>query len=119
MTARDVVFTFERARDPAIAPRLAKLLQHIVSVDGRRRARVIFRFSHPYAEQLYDATWHVAPLPAHLLGQLPPDELARSPFVEHPMGNGPYRWVRSVAGQFIELAANDGFFLGQPGHRAG
>jgi ABC-type transport system substrate-binding protein len=114
VTARDVVFTFERARNPSIAPRLVALLRRITSVTAEGERRVVFRFSEPYAEQLYDATFHAAPLPAHLLDTIPPEGLARSSFVTHPVGSGPYRLVRTVAGQFVELAANQDFFLGRP-----
>jgi peptide/nickel transport system substrate-binding protein len=68
-----------------------------------------------YAEQLYDATFHVAILPAHLLGDLPPTTKAWSAFAASPVGSGPYRWIRREEGQFIELAANPDFFLGRPG----
>ena len=114
VTARDVVFTFGRARNPAIAPKLSELLRYITAVTAEGDRRIVFRFSHPYAEQLYDATFHVAPLPAHLLDSIPPEALARSAFVSQPVGSGPYRLVRNVPGQFVELAANDGFFLGRP-----
>lgn len=114
VTARDVVFTMERARNPAIAPRLADLLKHVTAVTAEGEHRVVFRFSHAYAEQLYDATFHVAPIPAHLLDTIPADALARSAFAAAPIGSGPYRWVRAVAGQFIELTRNDRFFLGAP-----
>jgi peptide/nickel transport system substrate-binding protein len=115
VTSRDVVFTFDRARDPAISPRLAEALRRIVSVTAEGDRRVVFRFSEPYAEQLYDAVWPVAPLPAHLLAATPSAELRQSSFVTSPVGDGPYRWVRSVPGQLIELAANERFFLGTPG----
>jgi peptide/nickel transport system substrate-binding protein len=115
VTSRDVVFTFERARDPAVSPRLAEVLRHVVSVTAEGDRRVVFRFSHPYAEQLYDAVWPVAPLPAHLLAGIPPADLRQSAFVSNPVGDGPYRWVRSVPGELIELAANERFFLGKPG----
>ena len=115
VTARDVVFTFERARDPSIAPRLAGLVRNIVSVTAETDRRIVFRFSRSYGEQLYDAVWHVAPLPAHLLSGIPPAELRQSSFVRSPVGDGPYRWVRNVPGQFLELAANERFFLGRPG----
>ena len=115
VTARDVLFTFERARNPSIAPRLAGLLHNVASVTAESDRRVVFRFSHPYGEQLYDAVWHVAPLPAHLLEGIPPEQLRQSSFAGNPVGDGPYRWVRSVPGQFIELAANERFFLGRPG----
>jgi peptide/nickel transport system substrate-binding protein len=114
VTARDVVFTMERARDRSVSPRLADLLKHITAVTAEGEERVVFRFSHPYAEQLYDATFHVAPIPAHLLDTIPPDALSRSAFAAQPVGNGPYRWVRAVPGQFIELRRNDDFFLGKP-----
>jgi peptide/nickel transport system substrate-binding protein len=115
VTSRDVVFAFARARDPAIAPKLATLTQHIAGVEAEGDRRVVIRFTHRYAEQLYDATFHVAPLPAHLLAHLPADQVARSPYAEHPVGDGPYRWVRRVPGEFIELAADTTFFLGRPG----
>ena len=115
VTSRDVLFAFARGRDPAIAPKLATLTQNIAAVEADGDRRVIIRFTRPYAEQLYDATFHVAPLPAHLLAQLRPDEVARSPFAQHPIGDGPYRWVRRVPGEFLELAADTAFFLGRPG----
>jgi peptide/nickel transport system substrate-binding protein len=114
VTARDVVFTFERARNPTIAPRLAALLQHMTSVTAEGDRRVVFRYSRAYPEQFYDATFHAAPLPAHILDSIPPEALVRSSFVTQPVGSGPYRLVRSVAGQFVELAANERFFLGKP-----
>jgi peptide/nickel transport system substrate-binding protein len=115
VTSRDVVFTFARARDRQVAPKLADLLRHVSSVRAEGERRVIFRFSHSYPEQLYDATFHVAPLPSHLLESIPPTELGRSSFVTHPVGSGPYRFVRAVPGQFVELTANHDFFLGRPG----
>jgi peptide/nickel transport system substrate-binding protein len=114
ITARDVVFTFGRAQDRTVAPRLAELLKHITSVTAEGERRVVFRFSHPYSEQLYDATFHVAPLPAHLLDSLAPETVGRSSFVRQPVGSGPYMLVRNVPGQFVELTANKDFFLGKP-----
>jgi peptide/nickel transport system substrate-binding protein len=113
-TARDVVFTWGRARDPSIAPRLANVTRRIAGVEAEGAERVVFRFKEVYAEQMYDATFHVAILPSHLLAALPPTPEAWSAFVARPVGNGPYRWVRREEGQFIELAANPEFFLGRP-----
>ncbi|MFL5402478.1 MAG: ABC transporter substrate-binding protein [Gemmatimonadales bacterium] len=114
VTSRDVLFTFARARNHELAPRLADLLKNITSVSAEGERRVIFTFSHRYAEQLYDATFHVAPIPAHLLDTIPAEALSRSSFAAQPVGSGPYRWVRSVPSQFIELAADPDFFLGKP-----
>jgi peptide/nickel transport system substrate-binding protein len=114
VTSRDVLFTMRRARDPAIAPRLTSVTRRIAAVEAEGDRVVVFRFREVYAEQLYDATFHTAIIPAHLLEHLPPTAEAWAPFVAHPIGSGPYRWVRRHEGEFIELAANRDFFLGAP-----
>ena len=117
VTAADVVFTFDRARNPAVSLGLAALLRRIASVTAEGDHRVVFRYTEPYGEQLYDAVFHVAPLPAHLLASLPASSLDKAPFVQAPVGSGPYRWGRHVPGEFVELAANERFFLGAPAVR--
>ena len=117
VTAADVVFTFARARNPAVSLGLAALLRRIASVTAEGDHRVVFRYTEPYGEQLYDAVFHVAPLPAHLLASLPASSLDKAPFVQAPVGSGPYRWGRHVPGEFVELAANERFFLGAPAVR--
>lgn len=114
VTSRDVLFAFARARDPKLSPQLAVLLSRIQSVSAEGDLRVVVGYTRAYAEQLYDAVFHIAPLPAHLLAGIAPDSLASAAFISQPVGNGPYRFVRRSAGQLIELAANDGFFLGAP-----
>jgi peptide/nickel transport system substrate-binding protein len=113
VTSADVVFSFALARDTAYSPTLAGLLSRIDSVYADGEHRVIVHYRAPYAEQLYDAVFHVQPLPAHLLSGMTRDSMQRSAFVQHPVGDGPYRWVRSDAA-LIELAADRGFFLGRP-----
>jgi peptide/nickel transport system substrate-binding protein len=114
VTARDVVFTMRRARDATVAPRLANVTRRIAAVEAEGERTVVFRYDHVYAEQLYDAAFHTAIIPAHLLERLPPTDSAWAPFVARPVGSGPYRWVRRQEGEFIELAGNEEFFLGAP-----
>jgi peptide/nickel transport system substrate-binding protein len=114
VTSRDVLFAFERARDPKLSPQLALLLRRVQSVSAEGDHRVVVQYSEAYAEQLYDAVYHAPPLPAHLLAGIVPESLATSPFAAQPVGNGPYRLVRRVQGQLTELAANEDFFLGTP-----
>lgn len=115
VTARDVVFTFRRAMDPEITPSLADLLRHVAGVTAEGDHRVAIRFSRAYSEQFFDATYYVQPVPAHLLESMRPDAIATSAFSRAPVGDGPYRWVRSVPGESVELAAVPDFFLGRPG----
>lgn len=115
VTAEDVVFALNRARNPKLSAQLASLLTAIVAVTAESPTRVRVRFSRSYPEQLYDAAFHVPPLPAHLLKDVPPEALAQHPYVQAPVGSGPYRWVRRVPGEFVELAAVPDFVLGRPG----
>jgi peptide/nickel transport system substrate-binding protein len=114
VTPADVILGFVRARDPKIDGQTATLLRRIQSVTAEAGKRVVVRFTVSYAEQLYDATYHAPPLPAHLLAAIPPESLATSAFARAPVGNGPYRWSRRIPGQVVELVANDDFFLGRP-----
>jgi peptide/nickel transport system substrate-binding protein len=114
VTSRDVLFTLRRARDAGIAPRLANVTRRIAAVEMEGEHRVVFRFREVYAEQFYDATYHAAIVPAHLLDNLPARAEAWAKFAAQPIGSGPYRWVRRQQGEFIELAAVEDFFLGTP-----
>ena len=114
ITSRDVVFSVNRARNPKMAPMVAPLLSEIASVTGDGDGRVIFRFVRAYGEQLYDATYHVHILPEHLVAAIPADSLGTSAFARAPVGSGPYRWEKLVAGQYLQLSSMPDFFLGKP-----
>ena len=114
VTAQDVVFSFERMRDSTVDPDRALLLRHLATVTAEGDRRVVLRFRRAYPEQFFDATYQVQPLPAHLVDTIPPARFAASAYVQHPVGNGPYRWVRREPGRQLELAAVPGFFLGAP-----
>lgn len=115
VSARDVVFAFSRARDARIDPQKALLLRYVQSVAAESERTVVLRFDRAYGEQLYDATWHVPPLPAHLLDTIPAERLATSAYAQRPIGNGPYRHAGREAGQRVEFLATPDFFLGRPG----
>lgn len=112
VTARDVVWSFTRMMDPAVDPQRAVLLRYLSRVTAEGDRRVVLRFNRAYAHQFFDAVTQVQPLPAHLVDTIPAARFAASAFVQRPVGNGPYRWVRREPGRQLELAANPGFFLG-------
>ncbi|MDQ6669945.1 MAG: ABC transporter substrate-binding protein, partial [Chloroflexota bacterium] len=54
-------------------------------------------------------------LPKHLLSSLKPGDLAKSPqLTTAPVGSGPFKMVRYVTDQFIELQANPDYHFGKP-----
>ncbi len=115
VTARDVVYSFTRARDPKQAATLAALLVDVASVEAEGDHRVVVRFARAYGEQLYDATYHVHILPSHLVANIPPDELRNSTFARAPVGSGPYRWDKLEPSDYLQLRSVPDFFLGTPG----
>ena len=114
VTSRDVLFSFGRMRDSTVDPQRALLLRHLATITAEGDHRVVFHFRRAYAEQFYDATFHVQLLPAHLVDTIPKERFASSSFVREPVGSGPYRFVRREPGRQLELAGNPSFFLGAP-----
>jgi peptide/nickel transport system substrate-binding protein len=90
--ARDVVWTFDAARDPATGyPRLADLA-NISDVRAPDDTTVVVRFRTAQS-LLPDVFTDLAILPAHLLDSVPHAQLRQAAWNEHPVGNGPFRFV--------------------------
>jgi peptide/nickel transport system substrate-binding protein len=64
----------------------------------------------------YWVNWTVGywPMPAHIFGAMPFDQLFAEPYATAPIGNGPFKATRFIDGQYIELEANPDFYLGRP-----
>lgn len=115
VTAHDVTFSFDVFRDPAVGAIAGPRLKQIDAVEAPDSHTVVVRFSQSYAEQFFDAVYHVRVLPRHLLDSVPRERLVSHPFGRQPVGVGPYHFVRWAPAQFLELAADSAYFLGKPG----
>jgi peptide/nickel transport system substrate-binding protein len=64
----------------------------------------------------YWVNWNVGfwPYPVHIFGQTPFEELWTGPEMTMPIGNGPFKVTNFVEGQYIEMTANEDFYLGRP-----
>ncbi len=64
----------------------------------------------------YWVNWQIGywPMPTHLLASLPLDQVYAEPYATMPIGNGAFKAVKYVDGQYMEMAANDDFYLGRP-----
>jgi len=103
LTAADVVHTFRSVLDPALASPKRGAYRRLASVDALDRDRVRFVLSEPQTNFLYE----LVPLPIIPDGAGP--ELA-----SRPVGTGPYRFVRSVVDDHVELAAFAEYHDGAP-----
>jgi peptide/nickel transport system substrate-binding protein len=107
-TAADVLFTFQRAIEPATA------FPNISAFDlYSRRAELVdphtFKVRlRPHAEFL-DIWAQTAIMPEHILGPTTPAELIQHAFRYEPVGNGPFKFVRRVPSQEWVFEANAEF----------
>jgi peptide/nickel transport system substrate-binding protein len=108
VTAEDVKFTFDLAKDSSTASLLGSAYMNMV-----REATVVdphtvrFSFTAPHAQALDGFWW--PPLPKHLLQNVPPAELSRHAFNRQPVGSGPFKFVEWRPNQSVTFEANPQF----------
>src|SRR5437667_3134 len=107
-TARDVSWTLNTARDPATGyPRLEDLAP-IAFASDPDDSTVVVRFATPQ-RGFPDVFTDLAILPAHLLDTVPHERLRQAAWNEHPVGNGPFRFVLHEPNRRWVFAANPEF----------
>jgi peptide/nickel transport system substrate-binding protein len=108
VTAEDVRFTFDMAKNPETASLLESafltMVRSATVVDPRT---VRFDFVAPHSQPLEGFVW--SPVPSHLLRDVPAAQLAQAPYGREPVGNGPFRFVSWEPGQRVTLEAYDQF----------
>lgn len=116
VTADDVLFTIQRAQDPALkSPKRANWDGVVVEKVGEREVR--FTLRQPYAPFLENVTMGI--LPAHIWKDADAEQFAFSQFNIEPVGSGPYRVdkvTRNSSGvpNSYELVPFKHFVLGEP-----
>src|SRR5690606_35168233 len=106
-TAYDVLFTYERARDPRTGSTIGHYFEHWTRAEVLDSFTIRFSFS-PHSDPL--ASWPFAPImPRHLLDTIPPERLRQAAFNKQPVGNGPFRFVSARANDRWVFEANPDF----------
>jgi peptide/nickel transport system substrate-binding protein len=116
ITAQDVVFTVQKAQDPALkSPQYADWSG--VSATALDAHTVQFSLAKAYAPFLYDATLGI--LPSHLWHNISAEDFSFSTLNTHPVGAGPFVFssLSTANGGTINgytLKAFKGYALGRP-----
>jgi peptide/nickel transport system substrate-binding protein len=105
LTAEDVRYTFESILDPTTASPYRSIYGMIDRVSVLSPHEIEFHLSKPHAPFLVNLVRGI--VPAHLAAQ-------RDDFARHPVGTGPFKLVRWVSDERVELAAFDQYYAGAP-----
>ncbi|HJF31887.1 MAG TPA: peptide-binding protein [Sporosarcina psychrophila] len=112
--ADDVVFSYGiPLNEGYVGPRGLpfEIIDEINKVDDYT---VEFVLSEPYAPFI-TITAQFEVLPEHILGDVPIADLGKDKFnTKEPIGTGPFKFKEWKEGEYIELVANDDYFLGKP-----
>ncbi len=108
LRARDVAFTIALWKHPDASYYAGADYGGVRVIDD---STLTLTYPRPTRRPL--AGWDVF-YPEHALAGLPAKGFEQWEFWTHPIGNGPFRFVRHVPKTLIELHANPDYFLGKP-----
>jgi len=100
-TAHDIKFTINLWKHPDVQWSGGSSVESVSVIDDHT---IVFNIKKPGAF-LGEMDWDVF-YPKHLLEHLDPKQFFEWDFWTHPVGNGPYRYVRHDPNTHMELAAN-------------
>lgn len=109
-TSADVAFTFAKLIDPDLPTPYGSDFKRVSKLETPDAHTVRVQYDEPYSPAL--ASWGMSIVPKHLLER---EDLMKTDFARRPVGTGPYRFGRWVAGDRVELYANPDYYEGRPG----
>ncbi len=110
LTADDVIFTYKSIQNPKVLSPLFPVWQE-VKIEKVSDLVVKFILPNPYAPFL--TLTNVGIIPAHILDKIPPENLSVCEFNFHPIGTGPYKFLKIEDledSQKVTLEASPSFF---------
>jgi peptide/nickel transport system substrate-binding protein len=102
LTSEDVVYTFRSFLDPSFVSVKKGGYREVQSVEARDRYTVVFTLKQPFPS-----------FPINLRQAIVPAG-AGADLRDHPVGTGPYKFVRYAVDDRLEVAAFDDYFAGRP-----
>lgn len=108
VTAEDVKFTFDMAKDDATGSLIGSAyLPMVKSAEVVDSYTIHFRFVEPHAQAIEDFWW--APAPKHLLQGVAAAEMRNAAYNRAPVGSGPFKFSQWQANQRLVVERNPDF----------
>ena len=113
----DVVFTLECVLDP----KQGSPFRESFVIDGTPMKvsapdddTVVIKLPKPFAPLIFNLSdFNIRMLPKHLLAD--ESDLQKVAFNQHPVGTGPFKFVKWTSGDRVVLTRNDSYWRGKPG----
>jgi len=106
VTAEDVLYTYERMKDPKVDYANIAALRFIKKVEVLGPHSIKFTFDRVYADILTDSD--IMPIPKHVYEKIGKD------FSTSPVGNGSYKIKEWAPGSGLLLTYNENYYRGRP-----
>src|SRR5262249_13949147 len=108
-TADDVLFTYQKLRDPKVHTPFQSDFELVKSVTAPNPWTVRVVYSKPFAPGL--ASWGIGIIPKHIFGT---GDFNAHPANRRPIGTGPFRFKEWKTAQYVLLERNPDYFEGTP-----
>ncbi len=108
-TSADALFTYQFMVDPKTATPYAGDYLQVAKAEAPDPFTFRVTYKKPYSPGL--SSWTMPQMPAHLLKGVDP---RKSPLNRHPIGTGPFKFVRWDPGARVILKANRNYWEGRP-----
>lgn len=105
LTARDVQYTFQSLLSGDVQSIKAATFSQIASIETPDDATVLFHLKEPYASFLFNLT-------QGSMGIVPAG--AGADLAQHPVGSGPFRFVRATQDEGVVIERNPNYWAGPP-----
>jgi peptide/nickel transport system substrate-binding protein len=106
LTAKDVVFTFERAQK--MNPRMKTTMKAVDKIEVLDESRIRFLFKTP------DVAFIPSRTSVMVVSKSYYDRVGEDKFVKAPVGTGPYKFVRYEVGQYIDIERFEDYWGKKP-----
>jgi peptide/nickel transport system substrate-binding protein len=113
VTAGDVRYTFNVIRDPKLASPIAPVLSNVDSISVRDSLTPVVWFRKHTPEQFYDIAYNLVPVPEHVYGSVPVDQMRTSDKTRVLVGSGRFRFVKWEPKVRLELEADTANYRGR------